>query len=54
MKCDKCGKDSYVMYLTPNFETICPECEEKEHKKDLKTKWERIKERMRKRYGDRR
>lgn len=33
MICDKCGKKSYVIFITKNHEKICDECEEKKRTK---------------------
>lgn len=54
MKCEKCGKDSNAVYLTSDFKNICIECRKEERSKDPRTYWEKIQERMRKRYAYRR
>ena len=35
MICDKCGKDTYIIFITSNHEKICDECWDKEKKKKL-------------------
>jgi len=35
MTCDRCGKDTYVIFITSNYEKLCDECWEKERKKKL-------------------
>jgi len=32
--CERCGKKSYVIFITKNHEKICDKCEEKERKKN--------------------
>lgn len=49
--CEKCRKDACVMYLNLDFGMICPECEDVERSKETRSKWEKICERMEKKYG---
>jgi ribosomal protein L37E len=32
MTCDKCGKDTYIIFITKNHEKLCDECYDKERK----------------------
>jgi len=33
MKCDKCKKDTYIIFITSKHERICDECEKEKKKK---------------------
>ena len=33
MVCERCGKNTYIIFITKNHEKICDECEEKERNK---------------------
>ena len=32
MVCDKCGKDTHIIFITSNHDKICDECWDKEKK----------------------
>lgn len=33
MICDRCGKNTYIIFITRGYERICDECEEKRRRK---------------------
>lgn len=33
MTCDRCGEDTYIMFITSKHEKICDECWDKEKKR---------------------
>lgn len=33
-KCDECGVESYVIYITKDYKKLCPECEDKRRNKE--------------------
>jgi len=35
MICDKCGKETYVIFITKNHKKLCDECYKKERKERL-------------------
>ena len=41
MKCDKCGEETYCIFITINHEKLCSDCW---CKKEKKSEWEIIKE----------
>jgi hypothetical protein len=51
MICETCGKESYVMYLETNPGWVCPDCKDELRKKDTRSEWDKICERMEKKYG---
>jgi hypothetical protein len=36
MKCDRCKKDTYSVYITENYERLCSSCCDKEDQKKKK------------------
>lgn len=45
-KCDRCGKESYCIYVLDNFEKICDECYDIERKNintsEKECLWEKV------------
>jgi len=36
MKCERCGEETYIIFITKEHEKICDKCEEKENKESVK------------------
>jgi hypothetical protein len=50
MMCDKCGEETYIIFITTNHEKLCDNCWNKIPKK---SEWEIIKEKNEKRIKER-
>jgi formylmethanofuran dehydrogenase subunit E len=43
MKCDKCGEDTYVVFVNSNHKLLCPDCEEKnKNKKIIRRRYRKV------------
>ena len=42
MTCDRCGQDTYIIFITSNHDKICDECYEKEKGKKELSKYPEI------------
>jgi len=51
MICEKCGKKTHTIYIKRNLGFVCEECKKQVCKDDTLTKWEKLCERMQKKYG---
>lgn len=39
MVCERCGADTYCIYITKKYERVCADCYDKKEKKEKEEAW---------------